>query len=93
MVAKLKISDQIRTALAEDLKRDVDTIELHHSLREDLGLDSLAMIELLFKVEEAFDLEIPDSDLQKLVTVADIVRYVEQKVKPASLPRGKRQPA
>lgn len=88
MAATSKIADQIRTALAEDLKRDVSGIELRHNLREDLGLDSLALIELLFKVEEVFDLEIPDSDLQKFITVGDVVQYVEDKLKSAPAPQG-----
>lgn len=88
-----KISDRIRAALAEDLKRDVNKIELSQNLREDLGLDSLALIELLFRVEEVFDMEIPDSDLQKFITVGDVVRYVEEKIGSSSVPEGEPRPA
>lgn len=85
MLARSQISDQIREALAKKLNRDVSTIGLHQRLREDLGLDSLAMIELLFDVEEAFDLEIPDGDLHKLGTVDSVVQYVEEKANPSPL--------
>ena len=74
------IATQIRTALAQHLKRDVSKIRIEDDLRDDLGLDSLSMIELLFKIEEAFDLEIPNDDLSKINTVGDVVEYVNARV-------------
>ena len=75
---------RIRTALATSLKRDVSQIRPEDSLRGDLDLDSLAMVELLFRVEDAFDIEIPNEHLPKLVTVGDVIVYVEQKLGPAA---------
>ena len=80
MTSESTIAIQIRTALAQHLKRDVSTIHPKDRLREDLGLDSLAMIELLFKIEEHFDLEIPNEDLSRVTTVADVTAYVEEKL-------------
>lgn len=80
MPAESEIAVSIRTALGEYLKRDPASIEPRHALREDLGLDSMATIELLFKIEEVFDLQIPDQDLQKLAKVSDVIAYVEGKV-------------
>ena len=80
MAPESAIATRIREALAEHLKRDVSKIQLQNDLRKDLGLDSLAMIELLFKIEEAFDLEIPNDDLSQITTVGDVVAYVEQRV-------------
>jgi acyl carrier protein len=74
------IAVRIETALAEYLKRDPSTITPGHSLRDDLGLDSMATIELLFRIEEAFDLQIPDEDLQRFVTVGDVIAYVQERV-------------
>jgi len=74
------IAPRILQALADYLKRDVHTIHPRQSLREDLGLDSMATIELLFKIEEAFDLAIPDEHLQRLGTVADVIAYVEERL-------------
>lgn len=68
---------EIIQALAKALKREASTIRPEDHLREDLGLDSLAVIELLFKLEEAFDLEIPDQDLPSLSTVASVSAYIE----------------
>jgi acyl carrier protein len=80
MSAESTVSTQIRTALAEHLKRKVESIGLGDDLRNDLKLDSLTMLELLFKIEEAFDLEIPNEDLPQLTTVADVVKYVEDRI-------------
>ncbi|WP_447974009.1 acyl carrier protein [Nitrospira sp. Kam-Ns4a] len=76
------IAERIQTALAQYLKRDPGTIQPDMALRDDLGLDSMATIELLFRIEEAFDLQIPDEDLQKLSTVADVITYVEGRLAP-----------
>ena len=84
MAPESAVAIRIRTALAEHLKRDVSKVRLQDDLRKDLGLDSLAMIELLFKIEEAFDLEIPNDDLSQITTVGDVVVYVEQRVTTAA---------
>jgi acyl carrier protein len=84
MAAESDIALRIRTALGDYLKRDPASIKPVHALREDLGLDSMATIELLYQIEEAFDLEIPDQDLQKLLTVADVIGYVEGRLRPSS---------
>lgn len=80
MASDSTVATRIRTALAEHLKRDVSKIQLQSDLRKDLGLDSLAMIELLFKIEETFDLEIPNDDLSQITTVGDVITYVEQRL-------------
>jgi acyl carrier protein len=74
------ISLKIRTALGEYLKRDPAAILVTQHLREDLGLDSMAVIELLYRIEEAFDLQIPDQDLVGLTTVGHVVTYVEKRL-------------
>jgi acyl carrier protein len=81
------VATRIRAELAQHLKRDVSKIGLDDDLRKDLGLDSLAMIELLFKIEEAFDLEIPNEDLTQITRVGDVIAYVERRLgMPASAP-------
>ena len=92
MPAESDIAARIRTALGEYLKRDPATVEPRHALREDLGLDSIATIELLFKIEEVFDLQIPDQDLQKLVRVSDVIAYVEGRVGRPAAPAAKQPP-
>ena len=81
-MALASVAERIQISLAEYLKRDRQTITPAYSLRDDLGLDSMATIELLFRIEEAFEIQIPDEDLHKLATVGDVIAYVEQKVRP-----------
>lgn len=93
------IVDKIIQALAEYLKRDASTITAAHHLRDDLGLDSMAVIELLYKIEEAFNIQIPDQDLVGLNTVSSVAVYVEGRVAPVvptaqkAAPPAKKKPA
>ena len=74
------IADQIIAALADYLKRDKKSIRLDHNLREDLGLDSMSTIELVYQIEEVFDFEVPNEDLTKLTTVGNVIDYVENRL-------------
>jgi len=76
------IASKIIQALADYLKRDTASITEAHHLRDDLGLDSVAIIELLFKIEETFNIQIPDQDLPKLSTVGSVAAYVQQHLAP-----------
>ena len=87
------ISLKIRTSLGEYLKRDPATILVTHHLRDDLGLDSMAVIELLYRIEEAFDLQIPDQDLVGLTTVGHVVNYVEKRLGKAASAAPTKKPA
>lgn len=78
------IAQQIYAALGEYLRRDPASLHPDDSLRDDLGLDSLMTIELLYDLESAFDLQIPDEDFTGLVTIGDVVAYIEQKKMPKS---------
>jgi acyl carrier protein len=84
-----EIGIRVRNALADYLKRNVETIKPTDALRNDLGLDSMATIELLYQIEDAFDVQIPDQDLPRLVTVANVTSYIEEKVAPARLAAAK----
>ena len=82
-VRDLTIATRIRAELAKRMKLDVSAIQPHHSLRNDLGLDSADAIELVFYVEETFDFEVPDQDFRKFTTVLDVISYVEGRLKTA----------
>ena len=83
MASDLTIGERIRTELAKRLKRTVGEIQPHFSLRNDLALDSADAIELIFYLEEAFDLEIPDQDFKKFTTVSEVIAYVEGRLNTA----------
>lgn len=88
MIVKSEITDRLRATLAKELKQDVNMITPEHALRDDLGLNSLDAIELMFKIEEEFDLSIPDEDMQKLATVGDVITYLERRLNEAPLKPG-----
>ena len=74
------VTAKIIQALANYLKRDPASITEEHHLRDDLGLDSVAIIELLFEIEERFKLQIPDQDLPGLSTVGTVAAYVQRQL-------------
>ena len=71
------IFEKVRDIIAEELGVEIDTIKLESDLTDDLGADSLDAIELIMAVEEAFDVEIADSDATSIKLVSDIVTYLE----------------
>lgn len=77
MIARTDIAERLRATVAKELKQDVAAITEKHTLRDDLGLNSLDAIELMFKIEEEFDLSIPDDDMQRLTTVGDVIAYLD----------------
>jgi len=84
---------QVMAALSEYLKKDERKLAPTLSLREDLGLDSLAIIELLYRIEEVFNLSIPDEDLEKLQTVGDVIAYIENGMGPKQSSAASAKPA
>lgn len=71
--------EQVKDALVESLNIDREEIKLESNLKDDLGIDSLAAVELSLDLETEFDVEISDEELAALVTVADIVKLIESK--------------
>src|SRR5215218_1570893 len=87
------ILSQIIQALAEYLKQDAARITEEHHLRDDLGLDSMAVIELLYKIEETFNIQIPDQDLAGMSTVGSVAAYVQGRLAPAAAHAASTRPA
>lgn len=79
-MADLAVTQQIIQSLATYLKRDAASITESHHLRDDLGLDSVAVIELLFEIEDRFKIQIPDQDLVGLSTVGSVAAYVQERL-------------
>ncbi|HHY77400.1 MAG TPA: acyl carrier protein [Clostridiales bacterium] len=71
------IFEKVQEKIAEQLGIDTDDITMESSFIEDLGADSLDIVELLMALEEEFDIEIPDEEAEKLVTVGDVVEYIK----------------
>lgn len=71
--------EQVKNALVESLNIDGGEIKLESNLKDDLGIDSLAAVELSLDLETEFDVEISDEELAALKTVEDIVKLIESK--------------
>ena len=72
-----EIFDKVKSIIAERLSIDESKINESSSFIEDLGADSLDTVELIMQLEEAFDMQIPDEDAEKLATVGDALKYIE----------------
>jgi acyl carrier protein len=75
-----EIFDKVKEIIIEQLGVAESTITTEASFIDDLGADSLDIVELIMALEEEFDLEIPDSDAEKVVTVGDVVDYIKDNV-------------
>ena len=71
--------EKVKEVLMEAINVDEDMIKMEANLKDDLGIDSLAAVELSLGLETEFDVRIEDEELAKLVTVADIVSLLESK--------------
>jgi acyl carrier protein len=72
--------DRVKKVVAEQLDVSEEEVTPQASFVEDLGADSLDMVELTMAFEEAFDIEIPDEEAEKISTVQDAVNYLEEKI-------------
>ena len=70
--------EKIREMIADNLNIDINTITEEASFKEDLGVDSLDLFELVMALEEEFGVEIPTEDLETLTTVGAVAKYVEE---------------
>lgn len=73
------VFDKIREIIVEQLDVDEEKVTADASITEDLGADSLDVVDLVMSIEESFDLEIPDEEVENIKTVGDIVKFIEAK--------------
>lgn len=73
---------RVKEILAKELDiKDPQKIQLTSNLQDDLGVESLHTIELAMAFEEAFNIDIPDEDTEKVLTVEDIINYIMKKIR------------
>ena len=77
----MPVADKVKQIIVEQLGVDENQVEPSASFVDDLGADSLDIVELVMAFEEAFSLDIPDEDAEKIKTVKDAVDYIESKKK------------
>ncbi len=78
MAERMEVSTKVRQIIAEQLGVDAEGFKDDASFIDDLGADSLAVVELVLALEEQFKIDIPDTETEKIRTVADAVSYIEQ---------------
>ncbi|MBV9463462.1 MAG: acyl carrier protein [Verrucomicrobiae bacterium] len=78
-MAEKTIEDKTREIIVEQLGVNPEQVTSNARFIEDLGADSLDTVELVMAFEEEFGVEVPDEEAEKLLTVGDVVRYVEEK--------------
>ena len=72
-----EVFEKVKGIIVEQLNSPENTVTLDASFIDDLGADSLDIVELIMALEEEFDMEIPDADAEKIVTVNDVVEYIK----------------
>ena len=75
-----EILEKVKAIIVEQLGVTDTSVTMEASFIDDLGADSLDIVELVMALEEEFDIEIPDSDAEKVVTVGDVVDYIKENV-------------
>ena len=75
-----EVFEKVKGIIVEQLGVADTAVTLEASFIDDLGADSLDIVELVMALEEEFDIEIPDADAEKVVTVADVVDYIKENV-------------
>ncbi len=76
----MSVEQKVKQIIAEQLGVDESQVDNTASFVDDLGADSLDIVELTMAFEEAFNLEIPDEDAEKITTVKDAIEYIESKM-------------
>lgn len=75
-----EVFEKVKSIIVEQLGVTEATVTMEASFIDDLGADSLDIVELIMALEEEFDIEIPDADAEKVVTVGDVVDYIKENV-------------
>ena len=71
------IFDKVKSIIVDQLDVDEDKVTLNANIQDDLGADSLDIVDLVMSFEDEFDLEIPDDQVENIKTVGDVVKYIE----------------
>lgn len=73
------VFEKVKSIIIDQLDVDEDKVTMDANIQDDLGADSLDLVDLVMSFEEEFDMEIPDEQVENIKTVGDIVKYIEEK--------------
>ena len=71
------VFEKIRAMIAEQLEIEEDSITMDSALIEDLGADSLDVVDLIMSIEDEFEIEVPDEAIENMRTIGDAVKFIE----------------
>jgi acyl carrier protein len=74
----MSVEERVKKIIVEQLGANADEVTAESAFVDDLGADSLDTVELVMAFEEEFDIEIPDEDAEKIATVGDAVKYIDE---------------
>ncbi len=74
------VYEKVRQIICDQLDLEEDVVTMEASILDDLGADSLDVVDLVMSLEEEFDIEIPDEQVENIKLVGDIVKYIEAEV-------------
>ena len=77
----MSVFDKVKEIIVKELKVDAEKVTLDARLKDDLGADSLDAVEIVMDLEDAYGIEIDDSEAENVTTVGDLVKAIEQLVK------------
>lgn len=80
----MNIEEKVREIICSQLSVKPEEVKIETSFAEDLGADSLAVVELVLAFEEAFNISIPDEDAEKIRTVGEAINYITERTKSGS---------
>ena len=74
------VFEKVKAILSEQFDVEEDSITLESTIAEDLGADSLDIVDLLMSIEDEFEIEVPDDEVENIKTVGELVKYIEDNV-------------
>ncbi len=72
------VLEKVKAILADQFDAEEDAITAETTIQDDLGADSLDVVDLLMTIEDEFEVEVPDTEIENLKTVGDLVKYIEE---------------
>jgi acyl carrier protein len=81
MATPEEIAERVKAIIVDQLGVNLEEVTPQASFIEDLGADSLDIVELIMALEEEYEMEIPDEDAEKIQTVEDVTKYIQSKKK------------
>lgn len=73
------VFEKVKSILVDQLDVEDESVTMESNISDDLGADSLDVVDLVMSMEEEFDIEIPDEEIENMKTVGDIVKFIESK--------------